>query len=122
MVREQHPDIVITDIKMPEMDGIELIKHLVASGFDGEILVLSNFNDFELVREALKCGAHDYMLKLTLKSENFMQTLNEIASKLDEKNASRALLLRWSGRTKQTGFTICFSPCAIPSTRPSFPA
>lgn len=93
MVREQHPDIVITDIKMPEMDGIELIKQLMASGFDGEILVLSNFNDFELVREALKCGAHDYMLKLTLKSDNFMQTLNEIASKLDEKKRQPGVAL-----------------------------
>lgn len=90
IAREQRPDIVITDIKMPEMDGIELIKQLMASGFDGEILVLSNFNDFELVREALKCGAHDYMLKLTLKSDNFMQTLNEIAEKLDEKKRPSA--------------------------------
>ncbi|MWV43713.1 response regulator [Paenibacillus sp. HJL G12] len=88
IMQEQPADIVITDIKMPEMDGIELIKQLLDSGFDGEILVLSNFNDFELVREALKCGAHDYMLKLTLKSDNFMQTLGEIATKLDAKKRS----------------------------------
>lgn len=83
LMQEAPADIVITDIKMPDMDGIELIKQLMSSGFDGEILVLSNFNDFELVREALKCGAHDYMLKLTLKSDSFMQTLGEIALKLN---------------------------------------
>ncbi|QMV42532.1 response regulator [Cohnella cholangitidis] len=83
LVRETGADIVITDIKMPEMDGLELIKRLTAEGFDGEVLVLSNYNDFELVREALKCGAHDYMLKLTLKTESFMQTLEDMAGKLD---------------------------------------
>lgn len=84
-----NPDIVITDIKMAEMDGLELIKQLTARGFDGEILVLSNYNDFDLVREALKCGAHDYMLKLTLKSESFMQTLEEMAAKLDGRRSRR---------------------------------
>lgn len=86
MVKRTGPDIVITDIKMSEMDGLELIKLLMKSAFPGEILVLSNYNDFDLVREALRCGAHDYMLKLTLKSENFMAALEEIALKLDQKN------------------------------------
>ncbi|XID92051.1 response regulator [Paenibacillaceae bacterium WGS1546] len=85
LVRETGADIVITDIKMPGMDGLELIKKLTEDGFGGEVLVLSNYNDFELVREALRCGAHDYMLKLTLKTESFMQTLEEMADKLDGK-------------------------------------
>lgn len=84
-------DIIITDIKMPEMDGLELIKRLKAEGFEGEVLVLSNYNDFELVREALKCGAYDYMLKLTLKTESFMQTLEEIAIKLDGRQNAAGL-------------------------------
>ncbi len=87
-IQETGADIVITDIKMPEMDGLELIKRLTASGFSGEVLVLSNYDDFELVREALKCGAYDYMLKLTLKTESFMQTLEEIAAKLDARNGA----------------------------------
>lgn len=86
LVRNTKADIVITDIKMPEMDGLELIKELMQSSFDGEILVLSNYNDFDLVREALKLGAYDYMLKLTLKTESFMQTLEEMADKLDKRN------------------------------------
>ncbi|MFC4306918.1 response regulator transcription factor [Cohnella boryungensis] len=90
LVRENGVDIVITDIKMPEIDGLELIKRLTADGFDGEVLVLSNYNDFELVREALRCGAHDYMLKLTLKTDSFMATLEEMAAKLDGKRSSAA--------------------------------
>ncbi|SFF05046.1 Two-component response regulator, YesN/AraC family, consists of REC and AraC-type DNA-binding domains [Paenibacillus algorifonticola] len=87
LVRRTNADIVITDIKMAEMDGLKLIKGLMADGFKGEVLVLSNYNDFDLVREALKFGAYDYMLKLTLKTETFMQTLEEMAAKLDAKRS-----------------------------------
>ncbi|MFS0725477.1 response regulator transcription factor [Paenibacillus sp. 1P07SE] len=89
LVRRTDADIVITDMKMPGMDGLALIKELKAADFEGEVIVLSNYNDFELVREALKCGAHDYVLKLTLKSEQFAETLREVADKLDERRAAR---------------------------------
>ncbi|WP_337104208.1 response regulator [Paenibacillus sp. YIM B09110] len=91
LINRTGADIVITDIKMPEMDGLELIKRLKADGFNGEVLVLSNYNDFELVREALKCGAYDYMLKLTLKTESFMQNLEEIAVKLDGRRVTSGI-------------------------------
>ncbi|MDP4098148.1 response regulator [Paenibacillus sp. P96] len=89
MLSRTGADIVITDIKMPEMDGIELIKRMKAAGFDGETLVLSNYNDFELVREALKQGAYDYLLKLTLKTDNFMKVLGEMKDRLDERRSER---------------------------------
>ena len=90
MIPRTGADIVITDIKMSEMDGLELIKLLMKSSFGGEVLVLSNYNDYDLVREALRCGAHDYMLKLTLKTEDFMAALEEMAHKLDLKNHRRS--------------------------------
>jgi two-component system response regulator YesN len=90
MIEKSRPDIIVTDIKMPGMDGVELIKKLKGSGFDGEILVLSNYNDFELVREALRYGAYDYVLKVTVKAEDFSKLLKEIIGKLDgKKGASR---------------------------------
>lgn len=81
----EHPEIVITDLKMPGMDGIEMIRRLKAQGFDGEILVLSNYDDFELVREAMKCGAHDYILKAAVNADNFKSVLAEIVEKLDKR-------------------------------------
>jgi len=89
LVRRSDAELVITDMKMPGMDGLALIRELKDSGYGGEILVLSNYSDFELVREALRYGAHDYVLKLTLKSEQFAETLREMAAKLDQRRASR---------------------------------
>lgn len=86
------PDIVITDLKMPHMDGIELIKRLKQMNYGGEILVLSNYNDFELVREAMKYGAHDYILKVTVKSDDFMRVLEEIKEKLKNKRGYENIL------------------------------
>ncbi len=85
LCEKNKPDIIITDLKMPHMDGIELIKRLKQMNYDGEILVLSNYNDFELVREAMKYGAHDYILKVTVKSDDFMRVLEEIRDKLEKK-------------------------------------
>ena len=60
------PDILITDIKMPGMDGITLLKHLKQEKISIQSLVLSCFDEFELVREAMKYGAHDYIRKLSI--------------------------------------------------------
>jgi len=88
IVKKSNPDIIITDIKMPEMDGVELIKRLKEKGFDGEILVLSNYNDFDLVRDALRYGAHDYVLKVTVNTEDFSRVLGEMTEKLRKKHGN----------------------------------
>ena len=60
--RRPDPDIIITDIKMPGMDGIALIERLRAQENPAEILVLSSYDEFDLVKRALKLGARDYLL------------------------------------------------------------
>jgi len=58
------PDLVLTDIKMNRMDGLELIGKLREScGFEGKAIVISGYDDFAFVRQALKLGASDYLLK-----------------------------------------------------------
>jgi len=86
IVKKSNPDIIITDIKMPGMDGVELIRRLKEKGYDGEILVLSNYNDFDLVRDALRYGAHDYVLKVTVNTEDFSKILGEMTAKLRKKH------------------------------------
>ena len=77
MVEDLKPDIIITDLKMPNMDGLELIKRLKTTSFNGKIIVLSNYNEFDLVREALKYGVMDYILKLKMKPEELLAILKE---------------------------------------------
>ncbi|TDF93755.1 response regulator [Paenibacillus piri] len=63
ILTEKAVDVVITDVKMPDMDGIELTKRIRAQYPDTTVVVLSGHSDFEFVRQTLKNGAHDYLLK-----------------------------------------------------------
>src|SRR5690242_8273563 len=56
-------DVVITDVKMPDMDGIELTKQIRTLYPQTEVVVLSGYDDFEFVRQTMKNGAYDYLLK-----------------------------------------------------------
>ncbi|MCL2253133.1 MAG: AraC family transcriptional regulator [Lachnospiraceae bacterium] len=79
---ENHVDIVITDLLMPVMTGIELIQALKARDFNGIIIVLSNYADFNLVRQALTQGASDYVLKLDIDGDVLLTHLNTAAAQL----------------------------------------
>ena len=82
MLEKLQPDIIITDLKMAKMDGLQLIKELNARAFSGKIIVLSNYGDYELVREAMTLGAIDYLLKVTLKTDELFHTLRKAAEQL----------------------------------------
>ncbi|MCL2033112.1 MAG: response regulator [Oscillospiraceae bacterium] len=86
-IEKNKVDVLITDLKMPVMDGLELIEALKERSFRGVILVLSNYTDFELVRKALTRGAADYMLKLNIDGEALLKQLNEAAEILKGEKA-----------------------------------
>lgn len=56
LIEKHQPDVIITDLKMPEMDGLELIRTLKEKNYPGEILVLSNYEDFDSVRSCTSSG------------------------------------------------------------------
>ncbi len=63
VIMDMKPDIVITDIKMIQMDGIEMIKELKARGCKSRFIVVSAYNEFDYAVQALKMQADDYLLK-----------------------------------------------------------
>lgn len=76
-IKHHHVDIVITDLMMPNMDGLQLIDKLNDMNFKGQLLVLSNHDDFDLVRQALKSGAADYLLKGTMQEAELKNILTK---------------------------------------------
>lgn len=63
MIKETSPDIVITDIYMPVMNGLEMIEQLKHEGFAGEVVILSGYSDFQYARQALRLQVSDYLSK-----------------------------------------------------------
>jgi len=62
-VRKFNPDLIITDIKMPKMDGIEMLKHLREVNKDVRVIFLTAYSDFSYAQKAVKLSAADYLLK-----------------------------------------------------------
>lgn len=77
-------DILITDIKMPELDGIGLMKQALEHNPLLKVILISSYNDFEYVKEGLTLGAVDYLLKLTLKKEDLLAVLRRSIRMLEE--------------------------------------
>lgn len=63
LIEKEHPALIITDVCMPVLDGIGLIRAMRARQLAGHILVLSSHDDFAYVHEAMKLGIDDYLLK-----------------------------------------------------------
>lgn len=84
IVSKQDIAAVITDLKMPVLDGLGLIKELKQRNFAGPILVLSNYSDFDYVRSALTLGAYDYLLKINMNADNLNEQLDKMAKLLSE--------------------------------------
>lgn len=78
LLEQECPDIMITDIQMPRMNGVELISKMKEAGYPTKVVVLSFYDDFEYVRDAMKFGAVDYVLKHQLSEDKILKTLNEI--------------------------------------------
>lgn len=75
LLRQQNFDVLVTDIRMPEMDGLALIEEALRVHPDLAVVVLSAYDDYSLVRKAFRLGAHDYFLKADSEPEELLDTL-----------------------------------------------
>lgn len=90
LIREKKPDIVITDIRMPEMDGLEMITKAVEEKCPIKVIVLSAYSEFDYARRAMKLGVTEYLLK-PLSYADFAQAMKNVtAQALAEKQKKPA--------------------------------
>lgn len=91
MIKKTKPDIVITDIKMPFMDGLELSAIIRKEMPDTKIIILSGYNEFDYAKTAISLGVTDYQLK-PISSEKLLETIKRVAEIIREERAQKELL------------------------------
>ena len=84
-IRNHHVDLLITDIKMPVMSGLELSRILRASFPSIKVLIISGYNEFTLAQQAIEYQVKGFLLK-PIKQENLEQALTKLLIELDGEN------------------------------------
>ncbi len=81
VIRRHSPDLVITDVKMPRMDGVEMIRRLKEEGCQAAFVILTAHSDFAFAHSALRLGVSDYLLK-PFQDRELVEAVNTVREKL----------------------------------------
>jgi len=100
MIQKLKPDIVITDIRMPFMDGLELSR-LIKKEFPWiEIIILTGFEEFEYAKEAISLGVAKYLLK-PISGDELLGEIADIAEKINEKKKEREIREKYAAEMEE---------------------
>ena len=83
------PDIIITDIKMPFMNGLELIKKLKSEGVDSDVIILSGYSEFEYARKGIELGVNTYLLK-PVEQKDLESVVREVINRIKRRIRAKA--------------------------------
>lgn len=100
MIQKLKPDIVITDIRMPFMDGLELSR-LIKKEFPWmEIIILTGFEEFEYAKEAISLGVAKYLLK-PISGAELLKEIADIAEKIAEKKKEQEIREKYAAEMEE---------------------
>lgn len=94
LIRKAQPDIVITDIKMPFMDGLELAGQIRKEYPDIEIIILSGYEEFGYAQEAISLGVSKYLTK-PIGAQDLLKEMDEIRDSVEQKKLDKEISLRY---------------------------
>ncbi|MEK8127600.1 response regulator [Paenibacillus filicis] len=91
LIRSLQPDLVICDILMPRLNGVEVLRQVREAELDSRFIMLSCLSDFEYVRQAMELGASNYILKLSMNVQSLMDALVKVESELGKRRRQAGL-------------------------------
>ena len=100
LIKKEQPDIVITDIRMPFMDGLELSKLIKNEMPWIEIIILTGFEEFEYAKEGIKLGVARYLTK-PISGDQLVSELNTLSEKIEQNKKERAIREKYLNEMKE---------------------
>lgn len=88
MIEKEQPDLLLTDINMPFVDGMELTKFVYENYPDTKVIIISGFDEFEYAKNAVKYQVLEYILK-PITPREFLETLRRVKTLFDERRQSQ---------------------------------
>lgn len=88
ILEQEKVDVIFTDIRMPQMDGLQFVNQVKQRQYDVDIVVISGYDDFNYAVEMLKHGVHDYLLK-PVKREKIEEILVVLEEKQNKKRVEK---------------------------------
>lgn len=86
-ILKSRPDVVLMDIRMPGMLGLDVIRQVRSEGYEGKIMILSGYSDFNYAREAIRYGVQDYLTK-PIDEDILQESLLKLREQLDISRAA----------------------------------
>ncbi|MFD1956068.1 response regulator [Paenibacillus thailandensis] len=90
IIEKEPPDIVVVDIRMPLMDGLQLIQYLTSAGLQLQFIILSGYADFEYAKQAIKYGVAGYLLK-PVDIKEMTHTLKQVRERIEEERLKQGI-------------------------------
>ncbi len=100
LIRQTKPDVLITDIRMPFMDGIDLSKIIKKELPNTRIIIISGFDDFSYAQEAISIGVDNYLLKPITK-DKLAEVMKDAKDKLDKENEKDNYLEQFKAESQE---------------------
>lgn len=97
LITRDKPDLVLADIVMPGLNGIELLKQTRQAGLNTKFIMLTCMGEFEYVRQAMEYGASNYILKLSMSVGSLRDTLRKVSAELSAGSHRNVALLEADG-------------------------
>ena len=97
--RNLKPDIILTDIRMPGLSGLEFLKSINEEGLSAKIIILSGYSDFDYAQKAIKLGVADYILK-PVENEELIKIVKKCIRQIEAETCKNRIIEQASSRTE----------------------
>ncbi len=94
VLKEKKIDILVSDIRMPGISGLELAEYIQKCAMDTAIVLLTGFSDFEYARTALRNGVEDYLLK-PIRPKDILETISKVKDNLEKRRYQKNLVKQY---------------------------